>query len=109
MARLQNEDSQKRYAGYMTRFVCYTLPVWESCEGLKSTDFGVGQVDEDGDEEGDGDEVDDEVDDYTGGATGLNPIISELTGNGTHEVDTMEDARRLYPWPSGLYEVVGRL
>jgi hypothetical protein len=27
IARLQNEDSQKRYAGYMTRFVCYTLRV----------------------------------------------------------------------------------
>ena len=27
LARLQNEESQKRYAGYMTRFLCYTLRV----------------------------------------------------------------------------------
>lgn len=27
LARLQNEYSQKRYADYMTRFVCYTLRV----------------------------------------------------------------------------------
>jgi len=109
MARLQDGDSQKRYASYMTRFVCYTLRVWESCEGLRSTDFGGGPVDEDGDEGADGDEVDDKVEDYVGGATGLNPMISGSTGNGTHEFDKMEDARRLYLWPSGLYEIVGQL
>jgi hypothetical protein len=109
LARLQNEDSQKRYAGYIIRFVCYTLRVWESCEGVRNTGFGGGRVDEDGDEEGDGDEVDDEVEDYMGGATGSNPIISGSTGGGTHEIDTMEDARRLYPWPSGFHEVVSRL
>jgi hypothetical protein len=109
LARLQNEDSQKRYAGYMTRFVCYTLRVWESCEGHRNTDFRGGLVDEGRDDEEDGDEVDDEVENDVGGATRLNPIISESTGSGTHEVDTMEDARRLYPWPSGLYEIVGRL
>lgn len=49
------------------------------------------------------------TDDYTTGAAGLNTMISESTGSGTHEVDTMEDARGLYPWPSGLYEVAGRL
>jgi hypothetical protein len=109
LARLQNEDSQKRYAGYMTRFVCYRLRVWESCEGHSNTDFGSGLVDEGGDDEEDEDEVDDEVEDYIGGATGLNPIISGSIGNSTHKVDTMEDARRLYLWPSGLYEIVGRL
>ena len=103
MARLQNEDSQKRYAGYMTRFVCYTLRVWESCEatGLRSGEEEDGE-DEDGEEEG-GEEEDD-----IRGATGSN-TISGSTGSGIREIDTMEDARRLYPWPSGLYEIVGRL
>jgi hypothetical protein len=36
-------------------------------------------------------------------------MISGSTGSGTYQVDPMEDARKLYPWPSGLYEVVSRL
>ena len=108
MARLQNEDSQKRYAGYMTRFVCYTLRVWESCEatGLRSGEEEDGE-DEDGEEEGGEEEGGEEEDDIRG-ATGSN-TISGSTGSGIREIDTMEDARRLYPWPSGLYEIVGRL
>ena len=30
MARLQNPESQKRYAGYMKRFVCYLLRVYNA-------------------------------------------------------------------------------
>lgn len=108
MARLQNEDSQKRYAGYMTRFVCYTLRVWESCEatGLRSGEEEDGE-DEDGEEEGGEEEGGEEEDDIRG-ATGSN-TISGSTGSSIREIDTMKDARRLYPWPSGLYEIVGRL
>jgi superfamily II DNA or RNA helicase len=118
LARLQNEDSQKRYAGYMSRFICYTLRVWKSCEEVESAGFNCGGFDEDGnedegegddeDEGEDGDEVKDGVEDDGEDATSLN-LTRGLTGSRTCEVDTMKDARRLYPWPSGLHEIVGRL
>jgi hypothetical protein len=106
MARLQNADSQKRYAGYMTRFICYTLQVWESCEAVRNT--GSGRADEDGNEDGDGEEADVEVEDDMIDATRSN-TARKSTGSSTLKVDTMKDARRLYPWPSGLYGLVGRL
>jgi superfamily II DNA/RNA helicase len=107
MARLQNEDSQKRYAGYMTRFICYTLRVWESCEAIKKTGSDRADDDDDGNEDVDEEEVDVELEHHVVNATGAH-TITESTGS-THKVDTMKDARRLYPWPSGLYELVGRL
>ena len=100
MARLQNEDSQKRYSGYMTRFVCYTLRVWKSCEDAGIADFrdeGAnmgGEEDEDVDE--DGHETEDEVDNSIEDATAFIPT-SEPADSGISEVDTMKDARRLYP------------
>jgi len=108
LARLQNEDSQKRYAGYMTRFICYTLRVWKSCEEVGGAGSGCESFDEGRDEDEDGDEVEDGVGDDVEGVTAPNPT-SELTGSSTGEVDTMKDARKLYPWPSGLHEIVGRL
>ena len=105
MARLQNEDSQKRYSGYMTRFVCYTLRVWKSCEDAGIADFrgeGAdmgGEEDEDVDE--DGDETEDEVDNGMEDVTAFSPI-SEPADSGMSKVGTIKDARRLYPWPSGL-------
>jgi hypothetical protein len=113
MARLQNEDSQKRYAGYMTRFICYTLRVWESCEAIKETgsnradDDDGGNEDSDGNRDDDEEEVDVEHEHHVVNATGAH-TMTESTGS-THKVDTMKDARRLYPWPRGLYELVGRL
>ena len=106
MARLQNEDSQKRYAGYMTRFICYTLRVWKSCEAIRNT--GSRRAGEDGIEDDDEEEVDVGFDDHTVNAAG-SIIMSGSIGSSARAVDTMKDARRLYPWPIGLYELVGRL
>jgi hypothetical protein len=104
LARLQNEESQKRYAGYMTRFVCYTLRVWESCEGVRNTGFEDERVDEDGNDDEDGNEVENDVEETT-----PLDLTSGPAGSGTREFDTMKNARRLYPWPVGLQEIVGRL
>ena len=35
MARLQNKDSQQRYATYVKRLVCYSLRVLRSVDGLQ--------------------------------------------------------------------------
>lgn len=94
LARLQNEDSQKRYAGYMTRFICYTLRVWKSCEKVGGAGSRCESFDEGGDEDEDGDEVEDGVEDDVEGATALNPA-SGLTRSSTGEVDTLKDARKL--------------
>jgi superfamily II DNA or RNA helicase len=93
LARLQNEESQKRYAGYMTRFLCYTLRVWKSCE-----EVGAETVPSGGEEE----ESEDE------------DVLRSSPRQASQEsgvivVDTMKDARRLYPWQSGLREIVARL
>lgn len=74
MARLQNEDSQKRYAGYMTRFICYTLRVWESCEAIRNT--GSRRAGEGGIEDDDEEEVDVGFDDHTVNAAGSNPLAT---------------------------------
>ena len=63
---------------------------------------------EEGREEEDGEEEDREEEGDIRGAIGSN-TISGSTGSSIREIDTMKDARRLYPWPSGLYEIVGRL
>ena len=47
MGRLQNKDSQKRYAAYVKRLVCYSLRVLDSVDAL-------GAVDSEGDGEGEG-------------------------------------------------------
>jgi hypothetical protein len=80
--------------------------VWESCEAVRNT--GSGRADEDGNEDGDGEEADVEVEDDMIDATRSN-TARKSTGSSTLKVDTMKDARRLYLWPSGLYELVGRL
>lgn len=39
LAKLQNEDSQKRYAVYITRFICYTLRRWKSREEVENAGY----------------------------------------------------------------------
>ena len=88
------------------------MRVWKSCEDAGIADVGVEGVNEDreGDKDidEDGDEIEDEVDDSMEDAAAFSPI-SEPADSGIREVDTMKDSRRLYPWPKGLQEIVGRL
>lgn len=80
--------------------------MWESCEAIRNTGSGTAD-DDNGNEDDDEEEVDVELDYRTVSATGSN-TISGSTGS-TREVDTMKDARQLYAWLSGLYELAGRL
>jgi hypothetical protein len=86
--------------------------VWKSYEDAGIADFGgegddrAGEEDEGVDE--DEDEIEDEVYDGTEDATAFSSTM-EPADSGIRGVDTMKDARKLYPWPSGLQEIVSRL
>ena len=91
MGRLQNKDSQKRYAAYVKRLVCYSLRVLDSVDA-------PGAVDLEGDGEGEG------ADDW------INVNAMDTTEDGQAEptvgepVDTMADTRRLFRWKEGQKE-----
>ncbi|RYE97104.1 MAG: hypothetical protein EOO77_39665, partial [Oxalobacteraceae bacterium] len=91
MGRLQNKDSQKRYAAYVKRLVCYSLRVLDSVDAPGAVDLG-------GDSEGEG------ADDW------INVNAMDTTEDGQAEptvgepVDTMADARRLFRWKEGQKE-----
>ncbi|KAG6019369.1 hypothetical protein E4U40_007082 [Claviceps sp. LM458 group G5] len=78
MNRLQNRDSQARYANYWKRLICYALRVAQS-EQLHEAE----NVDCDDEYEVEEEAVSVSGDDVTG------PIVKE---------DRMRDARRLFPW-----------
>lgn len=75
MARLQNPESQRRYAGYMKRFVCYCLRVVAVSDG----DAGSRSSRQGGRIDSDADESDDEQQ------------------SGENNQDPMRDARELFP------------
>jgi hypothetical protein len=87
MVRLQNKDSQKRYAAYAKRLVCYSLRVLESVDTLGA----VNSQGESGDE-------------------WVNVDAMDITEEGQAESpdggprDTMADARRLFKWKEGQKE-----
>jgi hypothetical protein len=82
MGRLQNKDSQDRYATYVKRLVCYALRVLESVDGWQP-------VDAESNAEGEGDLLDgDEV------------VIVDADQI-SEEPDPMADARRLFKWTDG--------
>ena len=74
MARLQNPESQRRYAGYMKQFVCYCLRV------VAVSDLGSRSSRQGGSINSDADESDDEQQ------------------SGENNQDPMRDARELFPW-----------
>ena len=80
MARLQNPESQKRYAGYMKRFVCYLLRVYNAQEmGADSSGSDSFQTQLGVESEPDSD-------------------TNSQTGPSLHHRDKMRDAKRLFPW-----------
>ena len=79
MARLQNPESQRRYAGYMKRFVCYCLRVVATSDG----DPGTRSSRQGGSIDSDADQSDDEQ------------------HSDENRQDPMRDARELFPWLGG--------
>lgn len=90
MARLQNPESQARYAGYMVMFVCYLLRIVADEEQR-----AIGRED---DGSGSGSEDDDDDDDCSGESS-----TSEAVGRShrRREPDLFKDARELFPWKGG--------
>jgi len=91
MARLQNPESQDRYARYIRRFVCYCLRIVAADEELGDYDGGHGdhesEEEETGeDEEGEGDREEDNRGDKNGGE------------EGRAKDDPLGDARDLFVW-----------
>ena len=87
MGRLQNKDSQKRYAGYAKRLICYSLRVLESIDAVDIADPQ--------NESGDGWINIDAMDTAEEGQ-------AEPPAGGPP--DTMADARRLFKWKEGQKE-----
>ncbi|CAN9149786.1 unnamed protein product [Alternaria alternata] len=77
MARLQNSDSQKRYAGYIKRFICYLLRVHEAQQSG-----------------GDGDESDS----FCSQLGQRSNSDSDSGIQSSNPKDRMRDAKRLFPW-----------
>ena len=87
LARLQNSDSQQRYAVYAARLVCYCLRVLEDSENSTAKISANGQTE--GDEDSDA-----TISDNGEG------LSESRTCNGEVETvtDVFKDARRLFPW-----------
>jgi superfamily II DNA or RNA helicase len=79
MGRLQNKDSQDRYATYLKRLICYALRVLQSVDSWQPDCL-------DGEE--DWLDVNDAMD-------------TADVGQANGELDTMYDARRLFQWKEG--------
>ena len=121
IARLQNPESQARYASYMVKFVCYALRFVADAEARLAAQEGGGEgsdeddeVDKgnengsDGEEESDSDSTannddDDDDDDFPdddGSRPPNNPSSSRK------ETDLMKDARELFRWTVEQKELV---
>ena len=101
MARLQNPESQARYASYMVKFVCYALRFVADAEARLIAQKRSGEVsdeDEGEDDSGDADEDDflDSDDDQP----------ANHQGSSQEEKDLMKDARELFCWTSRQGELV---
>ena len=113
IARLQNPESQARYASYMVKFVCYALrfvadaearmAAQEGCDGGSDEEDGG---DEDGSEEEEEEEEEDNDDDDEdfSDADGSRPANHPSSGRG--EKDLMRDARQLFCWTVEQKELV---
>ncbi|KAL5396423.1 hypothetical protein PMIN03_012962 [Paraphaeosphaeria minitans] len=91
MARLQNPESQARYASYMVRFVCYYLRIVADEE--EGRDSSSSSSDSDSDSEGTEDSEDDSSSDGSSASTDTRHPIHRRK-----KADPMKDARELFPW-----------
>jgi hypothetical protein len=93
MARLQNPESQARYAGYMVKFVCYALRFVADAEARMIAQDSSGDVsDEDEDDTGSGNEDEDDISDSDDNRP------ANHQGSSRKEKDLMKDARELFRW-----------
>ena len=99
MGRLQNQDSQDRYANYWKRLICYSLRVAQSEQQQRAVDPSQltnetdGGNEEEGESRAEDDDATDEEDEDDGDTSSL--IVLQ---------DKLKDARRLYQWRDGQKE-----
>jgi Lhr-like helicase len=89
MGRLQNRESQKRYAAYVKRLICYSLRVLESVDGTAIVNS-----------EGEDDAADGWINVDAMDTTEEGQVEPAVAG----PPDTMADARRLFIWKDGQKE-----
>ena len=93
LARLQNPESQARYAGYMVRFVCYMLRIVADEEARMARGSEGEQTDEDGS---------DSCSSRSGSAGSDSDRVSDRRPHRQHRrrraPDMMKDARELFDW-----------
>jgi superfamily II DNA helicase RecQ len=94
MARLQNPESQARYAGYMVMFVCYVLRIIAN-EETRAASSGDDTYSRDSNTEED-DTSDDEA-------------SSSDSSRRRREPDLFKDARKLFPWQGRQKELAREL
>jgi hypothetical protein len=97
MGRLQNQNSQDRYANYWKRLICYSLRVAQS-ERLHEAESPLLLEEVEGYEEhsdGHDDDDDEERSSVEDDDDTTTPIVRD---------DKMRDARRLFPWRDGQKE-----
>ncbi|CAN9156920.1 unnamed protein product [Alternaria alternata] len=114
IARLQNPESQARYAGYMVKFVCYALRFVADAEARMAAQEGGDECsdedDDDDDDEGDEDgleeeeEEEEENDDDFSDADSSRP--ANVPSSGQREKDLIKDARELFRWTVEQKELV---
>ena len=118
MGRLQNQDSQDRYANYWKRLICYSLRVVKSeqqrqvgdpSRAENETDSGSEEEEEEEEEEDqhaeDHDSIDEEDEEE-------HDTIEEDNGDTSNPIvlrDKLKDARRLFPWRDGQKEQARQL
>jgi hypothetical protein len=103
MARLQNPESQARYASYMVKFVCYALRFVADAEARMIAQESSGEVsddDEDEDDTGSGDDDEADVSDSDDNRPANNQ------GSSRKEKNMMKDALELFRWTSRQKELV---
>ena len=105
MGRLQNQDSQDRYANYWKRLICYTLRVAQSqsspeTEDAQPSDDEEAQLsDIEEAQASDGEEVQmSDVEEASSESLIVTPTCLARQ-------DKMADARRLFPWLAGQKEL----
>ena len=103
IARLQNPESQARYAGYMVKFVCYVLRLVADAKAIVAAQEG-GNEGSDEEDKGDEDSLEEEVgeeeeiddDDDFSDADSSRP--ANIPSSRRQEKDLMKDARELFCW-----------
>jgi hypothetical protein len=105
MARLQNPESQARYASYMVKFVCYALRFVADAEARMIAQESSDEVSDEDEDEGEAntDSGDDNEERFSDSD---DDQPANHQGSSREEKDLMKDARELFRWTRRQKELV---